>query len=368
VMLFHTNFASHLYPLPLVRDAYLSVDFFFVLSGFVIAHAYARRIEHGHDAGSFLIRRIGRVWPLHIAMLAVLVGIELVKLTTQHFGLAQFQNVPFTGPNSPYAVITNIFLLQSLDLHPATTWNYPAWSISAELCAYLLFAVVLIVARRWALWAAAGVVATAILVIVMFSDTAMDLTFHLGAVRGCLGFFLGWLAYAAHQQRPRSSGSTTEMVVAFLIVGYFWVVGRSALGFAAPFLFAITIYLIAGGRGLVTKVLSSRPLQFLGRISYSIYMTHVVVLLIVRLSVNLAEHVLHRTLVSTASQVYGPSYGHAEVITIGGPWVLDIATFVAATAIIAISAVTYRYIEEPGRRLFARLADRRDIRLVPNLT
>lgn len=362
-MLFHTSFASHLFTLAPIRAAYLSVDFFFVLSGFVIAHAYANRVTSGAEARSFLIKRIGRVWPLHVVMLAVLVAIELLKLVIQHSGIIQFDNVPFTGPNSPFAILTNLFLLQSLDLHQTTTWNAPAWSISAELCAYLLFALVLLLAKGRALWVAAAIVALATFVIVTSSTTGMDLTFHLGAVRGCLGFFLGWLAYAAHRNRTAQSGSPVEIAVAILTLGYFCIVGQSALGFAAPFLFAMAIYLLANGRGVVTRFLTSRPLQFLGKISYSIYMTHAVVLLVVGLAVNLAAHVLHKTLTVPASQLYGPALGDRDMITFGGPWVMDLATLALVAIVLAVSTVTYAFIEEPGRRFFARLADRKSPRL-----
>jgi len=369
VVLFHANFASHLYGLPLIRNSYLSVDFFFVLSGFVIACAYGEQLTTGNDMRSFLIKRLGRIWPLHIVVLAVLVGIEALKLAVQHVGLVQFSNPPFTGPDSPFALITNILLLQSLDLHQTTTWNYPAWSISAELSAYALFALVVYVGRRWALWIAGAVVVAACMAIVKFSDSGMDLTFHLGAVRGCLGFFLGWLAYAAHRRQPDRSGSGMEIILAILVLAYIWSVGRSMVGYAAPFLFALVIYLIAGGRGVVSRALNSRPMQFLGRISYSIYMTHVAVLLVVRLGTNLLEHLLHRTLLVPAAQIYGPAFDESELLAVGGPWAMDAATIALVIVVISISALTYWFIEEPGRRLFARWASRpATARLSPRVT
>ena len=54
------------YSLPFVRNSYLFVDFFFVLSGFVIAHAYADKITDARSALTFALRRFGRLWPLHI--------------------------------------------------------------------------------------------------------------------------------------------------------------------------------------------------------------------------------------------------------------------------------------------------------------
>lgn len=66
VALMHFNGLHHLWDLPLLRNAYLFVDFFFVLSGFVISHAYAARIESSSEALRFMVRRFGRVWPLPV--------------------------------------------------------------------------------------------------------------------------------------------------------------------------------------------------------------------------------------------------------------------------------------------------------------
>ena len=68
----------------------LFVDFFFVLSGFVICHAYGRRLDVDRDWPGFMIRRFGRVWPLHAAVLAGFAVIELLKLAAQAF--TQLQN------------------------------------------------------------------------------------------------------------------------------------------------------------------------------------------------------------------------------------------------------------------------------------
>src|ERR1700755_49340 len=44
--------------------SYLAVDFFFVLSGFVLAHAYQARLQAGMGPGRFLLMRVIRRWPL----------------------------------------------------------------------------------------------------------------------------------------------------------------------------------------------------------------------------------------------------------------------------------------------------------------
>src|SRR5690348_368784 len=57
-----------------IRNSYLFVDFFFVLSGFVLCHGYRGRIAGTHDAWRFALRRFARVWPLHAVVLACFVA------------------------------------------------------------------------------------------------------------------------------------------------------------------------------------------------------------------------------------------------------------------------------------------------------
>src|SRR3981189_3074967 len=80
VALFHLSAAWHLYSLPWIRHAGMFVDLFFVLSGFVISHSYLEKLTHPGAVPDFLIRRLGRVWPLHIFTLGILVLLEVTKL------------------------------------------------------------------------------------------------------------------------------------------------------------------------------------------------------------------------------------------------------------------------------------------------
>ena len=63
--------------------------------------------------------------------------LELLKLAvTLKLGITSPTGMPFTACNTPFAIVTNILLLQALDLHDTTTLNYAAWSISAEFWSY----------------------------------------------------------------------------------------------------------------------------------------------------------------------------------------------------------------------------------------
>jgi peptidoglycan/LPS O-acetylase OafA/YrhL len=63
----------------LVKNGYLMVEFFFVLSGFVIFNAYSEKINTKKDIVRFQFLRFGRLWPVHILFLIVFLGIETAR-------------------------------------------------------------------------------------------------------------------------------------------------------------------------------------------------------------------------------------------------------------------------------------------------
>jgi peptidoglycan/LPS O-acetylase OafA/YrhL len=69
VAVFHMPLAGALAGNQFIRGSYLFVDFFFVLSGFVIAHAYGAKLTRGEGLAKFMVTRFGRLFPLHAFML-----------------------------------------------------------------------------------------------------------------------------------------------------------------------------------------------------------------------------------------------------------------------------------------------------------
>src|SRR5882724_8788344 len=131
VALFHLQAYSHFYDLSLLRHSYLFVDFFFVLSGFVITANYRRKLLSGFSFWQFMFLRFGRLYPLHFAILMALVGLELVRYWFDGALGGEIGN-KFSGPNSVEAIISNVLLIQGLHVHDGLTWNMPSWSISVE--------------------------------------------------------------------------------------------------------------------------------------------------------------------------------------------------------------------------------------------
>src|SRR5882724_9776652 len=135
VALFHLDAYWHFYETPLIRNAWLFVDFFFVLSGFVISHAYRGRLSDWREARSFVVRRVGRLWPLHMAVLALFILLEALKLAVVSTGHVGGDSLAFTDTKAFDAIAANIVLIQSLGVYDHLTWNFPSWSISTEFYA-----------------------------------------------------------------------------------------------------------------------------------------------------------------------------------------------------------------------------------------
>ncbi|NOU07136.1 MAG: acyltransferase, partial [Hyphomicrobiaceae bacterium] len=123
----------------LVQNSWIFVDFFFLLSGFIIAANYKSNINSGGDLKNFMLLRLGRLWPLHIVMLALWFLFELA-IAFLAKGATTGGRAAFTEPYDLTSLAANIFLVQSLGLNEETR-NWVAWSISTEVWTYLVFGV-----------------------------------------------------------------------------------------------------------------------------------------------------------------------------------------------------------------------------------
>ncbi len=140
VVFYHMAWTSPIEPLHFVRNSYLMVDLFFVLSGFVIFYAYGERLKTGTQFWQFMWLRFWRLYPLHFALLIVWLGIECIKALLQ-WRVGHVSVNPAFSSNNLGSFLANLFLVQSLHLFKNSTYNYPAWSISVEFYTYVVFGV-----------------------------------------------------------------------------------------------------------------------------------------------------------------------------------------------------------------------------------
>lgn len=360
---FHLPVLSHQFALPFLRNAFLFVDFFFVLSGFVITHAYAAKLDAPRDGASFMVRRFGRVWPLHIAVLAAFVAVELLKLVLSRLAGVSVGAPAFsaTGPNPLHDLPANVLLLQGMGLTAEPHWNGPSWSISAEFWTYLVFAVVAITFARARGMVMAILGAASLLALVALSTRGMDATTDYGFLRCLAGFAAGHLAYLVHTRMPRFAGlgaTLAEIAAVTAVVAFVSLAWRSSLSFAAPFLFAAVVVLFSAERGAVSRALQSGPFQRLGDWSYSIYMVHGLVAFVFALAASVVQRKLGldlwRTITEDGIQL--------RVLTHQSTLLLDLLHAAYLLVVLTLAPLTYRFVEDPGRRFFNALARRIEAR------
>lgn len=132
VILFHYHFLFNPAVDHIMSKGYLAVDFFFILSGFILTHCYLDGLKNRtFSYRSFLIKRIARLYPVHLFTLTLMVVT---------FAINAALNLP-TPENGPtlWDFLQNIFLVHSWGLASDLSYNRYSWTISAELFAYILF-------------------------------------------------------------------------------------------------------------------------------------------------------------------------------------------------------------------------------------
>lgn len=318
VALFHFPILGEIRSIGLVSHAYLFVDFFFVLSGFVIGRRYEQTMPA--EGLGFLIRRIGRIWPLHIAILAGFVAISIVQ-----------SDLGSDERHSVMAIFTNLAMVHGLGMHTDLTWNGPSWSISVEFLLYLMFAALSLSPHRTVIYV--GLICGSLLILTQWAPSGMASTYDFGLFRGLAGFFTGVLLARG---QVRSYGPRAEPVMVGVILLF---VMADTMQFLSPLVFGAAVCVFAGSSGPVSRMLCTRPMLLLGQWSYSVYMVHAAVIAVIFMAakpLGLTRTGPH-TLISNVPTELAVAAGYLVVV-------------------ITVSALTYTLIEVPSRNWFNKLA------------
>lgn len=259
------------------NHSYLAVDLFFVLSGFVISHAYAQPLGDGRlSAGRFMLIRWIRLWPLHAlgAALGVVMLIEKDALSP--------------GVWVPSLMLMMLFLPSRMPEagHGLFEINPPGWSLFYEMAVNLLYALT----HRWIthrvlvavlLTSGAGLAAIALY------HGSLDLGYTWsgrslagGALRAVFGIFLGIGLHRLYLARRHlvETGPTPgpwllcAVVVALLLLPNLARLGSAVDLFAVFVVFPVCVYL---GAQASVEASSARLFSMLGLLSYPIYVLHV---------------------------------------------------------------------------------------------
>jgi len=336
------------------RSSWLLVDLFFVLSGMVMSLSSVEGEFGRFSLRDFMSRRLARVYPLHIVMLAANLLFRLLRISLVMAGMVVAAPAAFEV-NNAYSFLLNVFLLHSMGFIDYLSWNAPSWSISVEFYTYLAFGLVVLLAQRMRslslFYALSGLIALGSLAIIVFvlDKKSLGLQTDFGILRCFVSFFLGVLTVRAVQRLPGRPDPVVQGVVQLVamvasIVLVSVVEAYPAASFLAPLTFSVFLgsLLAFPDAVLVPRMLVTKPLVWLGQRSYSIYMVHALVVLF-------AEYFVRAL---GARRILA-----LDAIQPGLPATLNLV--VSLAAVFLVSHYTYRYVELPGGKFLRNLLGRR---------
>jgi peptidoglycan/LPS O-acetylase OafA/YrhL len=297
----------------------------------------------------FTIARFSRVYPLHFITLIFTIFILFC------FGrLGVPKNDILQVDNNLYSVITNLLLLHSMNFHNWFTWVHASWSISTEWWAYMLFP--FLVAPFFKLKSRgrllvcllcfAGYFGIMYFIIPILtapkelsfitfhrSDWSINVAYQYGFIRCLCGFILGMMMHHAFTDQWGKKILGNGWTMALLAISAF-----TCMHFNLPDIITVLFFpflLLSGAYGSesINNVFSARPLQRLGDWSFSIYLVHQPILILI---------------------FYTLSYLNPQ--TDAGPppvpalWIAWGIALVIIPLVLFVSYLTYTFIENPARR------------------
>ena len=300
------------------RSGWTLVDLFFVLSGYVFAHVYGApgQLQTPGALINFWGARVARLWPLHLATLAL------------------FAIFTWGGGNNAPHLLAHALMLQDYDLPTARSFNSVSWSLSIEMLCYFVFCLGARIGDRALMWIT--------VLAVVGGGWWLGVLGHPGGPwfgeiipRGLFGFFMGQLLWRG---RAQCQHIPSLALVAAMALGLWLDNGRISPMVPLGFLAWPSAVLLA----LRLPVMDSRPVHWLGERSFGIYMVHL-----------LAIHAL---------DILWPPHALG--------WTAFLAEQAAIVGLALLGAeFAYHWVEMPGRRLIRTLvadwADRMGLSSTP---
>jgi peptidoglycan/LPS O-acetylase OafA/YrhL len=278
---------SHFRPLDLLATrGYLWVEFFFVLSGFILTHVYWPRLpdllrRSGYLA--FLRARLIRLYPLHLFLLLLLLAMVLgLRALAAQGGYLSIFDIAWHQDVSVKGFFLSLVLMQAWNTMQSLTWNGVSWFVSVEFALCLVFPLLLWLAegRLWRGFALVAAGLAGLTALLLTSRHGLDITFDRGVLRGISDFSVGvglavlFRRVKARDQIPEWVHSGLQlmlvMLLGYVVMNTGWSHTRRDIFTVLPLM--ALVFALAFDRGLVARALHTRLPQAVGEWSYAIYL------------------------------------------------------------------------------------------------
>ncbi|PCJ38662.1 MAG: hypothetical protein COA81_12505 [Alphaproteobacteria bacterium] len=261
----------------IITRGYLWVDFFFILSGFIITHVYGGLFAGQYNHRTifhFIWARFSRIYPLHIFTLALLVLFSgIVPLL-----LPEVMDSSWYSYFDWAALPSNIMLTNAMNQHVYLSWNIVSWSIGAEWWTYVAgISLLTLLARKSVFASLLTIIIAASLLILMvywYPGKSLDITFDYGFFRCLFEFAIGVGLYQLFQRgyaaRWLKRDEIFLLIFLAIVAVFHW--GLNDL-WVIP-LFGLMVLALGHNKSTVGRILNMPILSYLGKISYSVYLMH----------------------------------------------------------------------------------------------
>jgi peptidoglycan/LPS O-acetylase OafA/YrhL len=352
VVLFHCNFLNPFLPVgytEFISNSWLWVDFFFILSGFIICYAYGKSFKGSYTLGTYtkyMAARFARIYPLHFITTMWMFGcaVVIIHLTGKANDLLNLNALPAC-----------LLLVQSMFASfPEPPLNNPSWSLSTEWWVYVIFPFLVPLffrlRRNGQILAGLGVILFYIFIRYILGpinhgEPTLAVMTDFGFLRCLAGFFVGMLLFTFYKQGAGIDLFKRDWFFIVVVTGLVLAMHFGAMDIIISAFFPFILIAAAYNQTKVKSVLDIKILQRLGDWSFSIYLVHVPIIYSLKAAKLVKNQILNPVAMKEApikgviaEAVYQPNY-------LTG---LLMCTIVLVLTI-GVSAIFYRYLEIPSR-------------------
>ncbi len=273
----------------LINNSWLFVDFFFVLSGFIITHSLSEGITSPRGLIAFAIRRFGRLWPTHFVIIVLMIAYQFSKAPPGPL-LVMFNSKTYAVNDFLISLSYFMTFLHSLPgffqlgIGAFVDINPPSWSISVEYWIYLLFGIILLYAKHFKN-ALLSILIIASSLMLLLIDEQIGSSLEYGILRCAYGFFVGHMVYLCYSANSfdlnhwRLGATIIEGLVVLGSAMFVILTGPVPQSLFAPAIFGLMVYVFAFEAGGLSRLMMVKPIRYLGTLSYTIYICHALVAL-----------------------------------------------------------------------------------------